>query len=267
MTGTPVLEARGLRRVFRTGRREVTALDGVDIAVSAGETLAVVGASGSGKTTLARALLRLVDLDSGTVRLRGRDLLSLSGAELRAERRHIQMVFQDPAAALNPRATIGRVIEDPLRVHGLVPRGGRADAVAALLERVGLPAGLAERPVHAVSGGQRQRVAIARALATRPAVIVLDEPVSALDVSVRGQILNLMADLQREDGLAYLFISHDMGVVRAVADRVAVMAEGRIVETGPTDTVFAAPAAPQTRALIDAVPRLPSPAPRPETRP
>lgn len=266
MTDAPVLEARGLRRVFRSGGREVAALDGVDVAVAPGETLAVVGASGSGKTTLARALLRLIDLDAGAVTLRGRDLLALSGAALRAERRHIQMVFQDPAAALNPRATIGRVIEDPLRVHGLVPRGDRGRAVAALLERVGLGPTLAERPVHAVSGGQRQRVAIARALASRPAVLVLDEPVSALDVSVRGQILNLLADLQREDGLAYVFISHDMGVVRAVADRVAVMAQGRIVETGPTEAVFARPAARQTQELIAAVPDLPA-LPRPEIRP
>ena len=265
MTATPAIEAQGLRRVFRSGGRAVTALDGVSIAVAPGETLAVVGASGSGKTTLARALLRLVDLDAGSVSLRGRELTALSGATLRAERCHIQMVFQDPASALNPRATVGRVIEDPLRVHGIVPPGERAAAVARLLERVGLPASLAERAVHAVSGGQRQRVAIARAIATRPAVLVLDEPVSALDVSVRGQILNLLTDLQREDGLAYLFISHDMGVVRAVADRVAVMAEGRIVETGPTDRVFEAPAAAETRALLEAVPRLPVPVAQPET--
>ncbi|MCZ8102326.1 MAG: ATP-binding cassette domain-containing protein [Burkholderiales bacterium] len=265
MNAAPAIAAHGLRRVFRSGGRTVTALDGVDVAVAPGETLAVVGASGSGKTTLARALLRLVDLDAGAVSLRGRDLLALSGAALRAERRHIQMVFQDPAAALNPRATVGRVIEDPLRVHGIVPPGERAGAVARLLERVGLPASLAQRPVHAVSGGQRQRVAIARAIATRPAVLVLDEPVSALDLSVRGQILNLLMDLQREDGLAYLFISHDMGVVRAVADRIAVMAEGRIVETGQTDRVFDAPSAAQTRALLDAVPRLPVPVPQPET--
>jgi peptide/nickel transport system ATP-binding protein len=254
----PVLEGRSLRKVFRTGARTVTALDDVSLSLAAGETLAVVGASGSGKTTLARAILRLVDLDSGSVSLRGRDVLALSGAELRAERRHVQMVFQDPAAALNPRATIQRVIEDPLRVHGLVPPARRRDVVAALLERVGLNPDLAGRPVHAVSGGQRQRVAIARAIATRPAVIVLDEPVSALDVSVRGQILNLLMDLQRQDGLAYLFISHDMGVVRAVADRVAVMAAGRIVETGPTAAVFDAPTAAPTRALIDAVPHLPT---------
>jgi peptide/nickel transport system ATP-binding protein len=190
-------------------------------------------------------------------RCAGRDLLALSGAALRAERRHLQMVFQDPAAALNPRATIRRVLEDPLRVHAIVPAGDRSTAVATLLERVGLPADVADRPVHAVSGGQRQRVAIARAIATRPAVLVLDEPVSALDVSVRGQILNLLMDLQREDGLAYLFISHDMGVVRAVADRVAVMAAGRIVESGPTAAVFAAPTASETRALIEAVPHLP----------
>ena len=254
----PVLDARGLRKEFRTGSRVVRALDDVDVAIAAGETLAVVGASGSGKTTLARALLRLVDLDGGRVTLRGRDLLALGGAALRAERRHIQMVFQDPAAALNPRATVRRAIEDPLRIQGVVPAARRPEAVAALLDRVGLSPDLADRPVHAISGGQRQRVAIARAIATRPAVLVLDEPVSALDVSVRGQILNLLMDLQRQDGLAYLFISHDMGVVRAVADRVAVMAEGRIVETGAVDAVFTAPGAPQTRALIEAVPDLPS---------
>ncbi|WP_293859229.1 dipeptide/oligopeptide/nickel ABC transporter ATP-binding protein [uncultured Alsobacter sp.] len=256
----PAIEARGLRKTFRSGSRTVAALDDVSLTLAPGETLAVVGASGSGKTTLARALMRLFDLDGGSVSLRGRDLLALSGAALRAERRHLQMVFQDPAAALNPRATIGRVIEDPLRVHSIVPASRRRDAVSGLLARVGLPADLADRPVHALSGGQRQRVAIARAMATQPAVLVLDEPVSALDVSVRGQILNLLMDLQREDGIAYLFISHDMGVVRAVADRVAVMAAGRIVEAGHTATVFASPQAAETRALLDAVPHLP---PRP----
>ncbi|MBL8832786.1 MAG: ABC transporter ATP-binding protein [Rhodospirillales bacterium] len=246
-----------MTKTYRTGGRIVPALDGVDIDLAAGETLAVVGASGSGKSTLARAILRLVELDAGTIHVGGRDFRRLAGAELRAERRRIQMVFQDPALALNPRGTVRSVVADPLRVHSLVEAGGQADAVAALLDRVGLPYAFADRPVHGISGGQRQRVAIARALATKPSILVLDEPVSALDVSVRGQILNLLLDLQRKERIAYLFISHDMGVVRAVADRVVVMSRGRIVENGSADAVFRSPRSPECRELLDAVPALP----------
>lgn len=257
MSEAPILVARGLSKTYRSEGRIVRALDGVSVDLAAGETLAVVGASGSGKTTLARALVRLVDLDAGTIHIDGQDFRSFSGAELRTERRRIQMVFQDPSAALNPRATVSGAIEDPIRVHSLVPAPAWKKAVAELLDRVGLPAAIADMSVREISGGQRQRVAIARALATRPAILVLDEPVSALDVSIRGQILNLLLDLQASERLAYLFISHDMGVVRAIAGRIAVMAAGRIVEAGPADAVFGNPATPECRALIDAVPGLP----------
>ncbi len=256
MTAEPILTARGLSRIFRSGTRTVTALHDVDIDLMPGETLGVVGVSGSGKSTLARALVRLVELDAGTIRVAGQDFLCLRGSALRAARRWIQMVFQDPATALNPRATVRGAIADPIRIHRLASTPELPAAVARLLERVGLPASIADRSVRDISGGQRQRVAIARALATRPAVMILDEPVSALDLSVRGQILNLLLDLQATEGLAYIFISHDMGVVRALADRVSVMASGRIVEAGTADQIFTTPSAPETCALIDAVPRL-----------
>jgi peptide/nickel transport system ATP-binding protein len=257
MPKSPLLEVSGLRKAY--GR--TVALDGVDLAVARGETLALAGASGSGKTTLARCLLRLIEPDAGAIRLDGVDLLALRGARLRARRRAIQMVFQDPLAAFNPRATVARTLADPLAVHGLVPRAGRRAAVRALLERVQLSASLLDRRPHQLSGGQLQRVAIARAIATRPALIVLDEPTSALDVSVRAQILNLLADLQAQTGASYLLISHDLAVVRAVAGRVAVLDGGRIVESGAPDAVFRAPRAAATQALVAAVLRLPYPAP------
>lgn len=239
-------------------RRSQLVLDGADLQVRAGETVALVGSSGAGKTTLARIVMRLIEPDAGSVRFAGSDLLAARGAKLRALRRQMQMVFQDPLAALNPRATVGRLLVDPLRVHRVVPAGRYAAGVAALLGEVGLDSELAQRYPHELSGGQRQRVNIARALATRPRLLVLDEPVSALDVSVRAQILNLLRDLQRAHGLAYLFITHDLAVVRAIADRVAVMAEGRVVEHGAADAVLASPEAAATRALLDAVPRLPA---------
>ncbi len=256
MTGAPLLEVRGLRKVFRRGGGKVAALAGVDITVAAGETLALVGASGSGKSTLARIAVRLIEPDAGTIRFDGDDLLALRGAPLRAIRTRLQMVFQDPMEAFNPRATVARVVADPLRIHDLVLRRDMPEAVAELLKRVGLSPDLAGRYIHEVSGGQRQRVAIARAIATRPALIVLDEPVSALDVSVRAQVLNLLLDLQLADGIAYLFVSHDLAVVRAVAHRVAVMDAGRIVEEGPTEALLAAPRSDAARALVAAVPTL-----------
>jgi len=263
---TPLLEARGLTRTFRSRGRVVAALDGVDLAIAPGESVGLVGASGSGKTTLARVLLRLIEPDAGTVRFEGEDLLALRGATLRRARARLQMVFQDPLAAFNPRATVGRVIDDPLRVHGVPDRAKR---IATLLDRVGLAPGLAARAVHEISGGQRQRVAIARAIATAPSLIVLDEPVSALDVSVRAQILKLLVDLQAETGVAYLFVSHDLGVVRAVTRRVVVMEAGRVVETGGTEAVLAHPQSAATIALVAAVPRLDRRAPSPaqETAP
>ena len=252
-----VLTATGLRKTFRSGGRTVAALDGVDVELRAGETLGLVGMSGSGKSTLARVLLRLVEPDAGEIRLAGRDFRALAGAALRAARRDLQIVFQDPAAAFNPRASVAGALADPLRVHALAPPEGLPRAIAELLERVQLPASLASRAMRDLSGGQRQRVAIARALATKPRAIVLDEPVSALDVSVRGQILNLLDDLRRADGLAYLFVSHDMGAVAAFAHRVCVMEAGRIVETGAARAVIGSPRSDAARALVGAVVRLP----------
>jgi len=252
----PLLAAHGLSKTFVAGGRRAVALDNVSLSVAPGETLGLVGPSGCGKSTLARVLLRLTEPDEGRIDFAGVELSALKGERLRRMRPRIQMVFQDPLSAFNPRATVADAVGDPLRIHRLVPRRERPAAVAALLERVGLSAGLAGRPVHAVSGGQRQRVAIARALATRPELIVLDEAVSALDVTVRGRILDLLVSLQRERGIACLFISHDLAVVRAVSHRIAVMDGGRIVEEGPARQVVAEPRSPTARALVAAVPRL-----------
>lgn len=251
----PLLAAHGLSKSFVTASRRVVALDGVSLSVAPGETLGLVGPSGCGKSTLARVLLRLTEPDAGRVDFAGTDLTALKGEALRRMRPRIQMVFQDPLSAFNPRATIAEAVGDPLRIHRLVPPRARPAAVAALLERVGLDAELAGRPVHAVSGGQRQRAALARALATDPQLIVLDEAVSALDVAVRGRILDLLVSLQRERGIACLFISHDLAVVRAVSHRIAVMEAGRIVEEGPARQVVAAPQSPTARALVEATPR------------
>ena len=233
----------------------MAALDGVDLAIRRGETMGLAGASGSGKTTLARIVMRLIEPDAGAIRFDGADLLGLRGRGLRALRPRLQMVFQEPMAAFNPRATVARILEDPLRIHRLVPRRERRAASRELLDRVGLSAELIDRRPHELSGGQRQRVAIARAIATAPDLILLDEPVSALDVSVRAQLLNLLMDLQAETGVAYLLISHDLTVIRAVCDCVAVMDRGRIVEIGGPDAVFQRPKAAATRILVEAVPR------------
>jgi peptide/nickel transport system ATP-binding protein len=256
MAEPPLLEISRLRKVFGRGNRAVIALDGVDLALSKGETLALAGASGSGKTTLARCILRLIEPDAGAIRFAGIEVTALSGERLRRLRPRIQMVFQDPLAALNPRAPIARAVADPLRIHALVPPRQLRAVALALLERVRLPADLADRLPHQLSGGQLQRVAIARAIATKPELIVLDEPVSSLDASVRAEILNLLMDLQDETGVAYLFVSHDLAVMRAVARRIAVMDAGRIVETAPPEALLKAPQAAATRALLAAVPRL-----------
>ncbi len=256
---TPLLSVRDLRRHYPTGgplRRgpAVRAVDGVSFDLDRGETLAIVGESGSGKSTLARTLLRLEPSDGGRITFDGRDITSLGGESLRALRRRMQIVFQDAGGALNPRMTVGDAVAEGLAIHRLVSRAERPGRVRALLQEVGLDPGLAVRYPRALSGGQRQRVVIARALAVEPELLVLDEPVSALDVSVQAQVLNLLLELQRRRGLAYLYIAHDLAVVRQVADRVAVMYLGRLVETGPADTVLTAPGHPYTRALLSAVP-------------
>ncbi|WP_274628453.1 ATP-binding cassette domain-containing protein [Arvimicrobium flavum] len=251
-----LLKVEGLTKRFRRTGVTITALDDVSLSLRPGETLALVGASGSGKSTLARAILRLLEPDAGTVSFDGTDLLALRGAALRAMRAQLQMVFQDPHAAFNPRATVARAIDDLLRIHRITPRAERPRRIAALLERVGLSPALAERNIHDISGGQRQRVAIARAIASEPKLIVLDEAVSALDVSVRAKVLGLLAELQRERDMAYLFVTHDFAVVRQIAHRVAVMEHGRIVETAPAADLVASPQSEAARALVAAVPRL-----------
>ena len=254
LAASPVLDVRNLTKRF--GDHGTAGLQNIGFSVMKGETLAVVGASGSGKTTLARLVMRLAPPDEGSIELMGQDITRLRGEALRRLRPQFQMVFQDPLAAFNPRASIRRILEDPLRIHGLAASPDHDAIIVAALERVGLDAGFMPRPPLELSGGQRQRVAIARAILTKPQLIVLDEPVSALDISVRAQILNLLLDLQDETGVAYLFISHDLAVVRAFANRMVVMEEGRIVESGDTPDVLAEPKAQATRALIGAVPRL-----------
>jgi peptide/nickel transport system ATP-binding protein len=256
----PLLSVAGLTKNFRRAGRTVGALTGVDLAIAPGETLALVGPSGSGKSTLARIVLRLIEPDGGSIRFEGADLLALRGAALRRIRARLQMVFQDPHAAFNPRATVGRVLADPLRIHGIASRAERPRAIAALLDRVGLPYDFASRRIHEISGGQRQRVAIARAIASKPSLIVLDEAVSALDVATRRQILNLLIGIQERDGTGYLFVTHDLGVVRTIAHRVAVMDQGRIVETGTAREVITAPRSAAGMALVAAAPHLPLPA-------
>ncbi len=248
---TAVLRVEGLSRHFTTRAGVIRAVDGVSFDLSAGETLGLVGESGCGKSTLARTVVRLLDPTAGRVLFDGRDVTRVRGRELRALRRDLQIVFQDPYASLNPRMRAGQIISRPLRVQGRYSGPGR---VAELLELVGLDAAAAGRFPHEFSGGQRQRIGIARALALEPRVLVLDEPVSALDVSVRAQIVSLLDRLQRELGLAYLFIAHDLAVVRQLADRVAVMYLGRILETGPRDAVFSSATHPYTQSLLSAVP-------------
>lgn len=261
MTPAACLEVRGLRVEFplRRGgpgraRRRVRAVDGVDLAVAEGETVGLVGESGSGKTTLGRALLRLVEPAAGSVRFRGEDLLALAPRELRRRRRHLQMVFQDPWGSLDPRMRIGEALFEPLAVHRLATRAERTGRVARMLAEVGMPAEVMHRFPHEFSGGQRQRIGIARALATDPALLIADEPVSALDVSVRAQIVNLLARLQAGRGLAMLFIAHDLAIVEQIADRIVVLYLGRVVEEGGARDLLARPLHPYTTALRSAVP-------------
>jgi oligopeptide transport system ATP-binding protein len=260
----PLAELRGLSVHFPLTRGllferrigTVKAVDGIDLAIAARETVGLVGESGCGKSTVGRALLGLAPATSGEVRVAGRDVASLGGEELRRLRRRVQLIFQDPYASLNPRMSVGEAIAEPIRLHGLrADREAIAARVAELLGLVGLSPGYAARYPHEFSGGQRQRIGIARALACEPDLIVCDEPVSALDVSIQAQILNLLQELQQRIGVAYLFIAHGMNVIRHVSHRVAVMYLGRVVEAGDKATLFRAPGHPYTRALLSAVPQ------------
>ncbi len=276
VVGEPILQVRDLVARFpvRGGllnrvTREVHAVEKVSFDLWPGETLSLVGESGCGKSTTGRALLRLVETQGGTITFDGQRIDTLSGSKLQSLRRNIQFIFQDPYASLDPRQTVGDSIMEPLRVHGLLDREAARERVAWLLKRVGLQPEHAWRYPHAFSGGQRQRICIARALALNPKVVIADESVSALDVSIRAQIINLMLDLQREMGIAFLFISHDMAVVERISHRVAVMYRGRIVEIGPRRAVFENPQHPYTRKLMAAVPvrpGLPSSATGPAVR-
>jgi oligopeptide/dipeptide ABC transporter ATP-binding protein len=258
---TALLEAKNLIKHFPASRNLfgrptsfVRAVDGVSFHVDPGETLALVGESGCGKSTVSRLVLRLIEPDAGSISFEGRDLLALDANELRAFRRQAQIIFQDPYASLNPRMTVGQILGEPLALHGLVPAAQRRARIEELLRLVGLEPRVARRYPHEFSGGQRQRIAIARALAVEPKLIICDEPVSALDVSIRSQILNLLRDLQDRLGLSYIFVSHDLAVVKHIADRVAVMNLGGIVETAETEALFAAPRHPYSRALLSAIP-------------
>jgi len=263
-----ILTVSGLKTYFpvRGGllsRRKawVKAVDGVDLTVRRGQTLGLVGESGSGKTTVGRTILRLLEATGGSVTFDGQDLFALSGPEMRSVRRQMQIIFQDPVGSLNPRMTVGSIVGEPLKVHTKMTRLERRSEVGRLLERVGLAAGYVRRYPHEFSGGQRQRIGIARALAPKPDFIVCDEPVSALDVSIQAQILNLLSDLQDELGLSYLFIAHNLAVVEHFANQVAVMYLGRIVEVADRDDLYNNPTHPYTQALLSAVPR---PEPNPD---
>lgn len=261
----PLLCLEGVSKSFFLDRREVRAVVGIDLEVQRGECLALVGESGSGKTTLARCILRLYELDAGRVVFAGNDLASLAPQDLRRLRRRFQMVFQGSSEAFDPRQRVESILAEPLQVHRLVPRREIPGRVAELLDRVGLAPSLGARYPHQLSGGQRQRLGIARALATEPELLVLDEPVSALDVSVRAQILNLLVDLRERMGLTMVLISHDLAVVDQIADRVAVVYLGKIVELGPRKEILEAPRHPYTAALLESVPRLDPDRPRSRT--
>ncbi|AOZ09588.1 ABC transporter ATP-binding protein [Cupriavidus malaysiensis] len=257
----PLLQVEGLRKHYAAPRRwpapppaPVQAVDGVSFTVARGETLSLVGESGCGKTTTAKSVLRLVEPSAGSVRLDGEELLELSASAMRQRRRDMQIIFQDPYASLSPRLTAGEIVAEPLRNFGMRSRAEREARVQWLFGKVGLRPEAAARYPHEFSGGQRQRLGIARALALQPRLIVCDEPVSALDVSVQAQVVNLLMDLQQEFGIAYLFVAHDLAVVRHISHRVAVMYLGRIVELADRDTLFDAPRHPYTEILLSAAP-------------
>lgn len=258
---TPLLQVRNLRKHYTAPKRwlsrtkpAIQAVDGVSFSVARGETLSLVGESGCGKTTTAKSVLRLVEPSAGSVQLEGEELLSLTAEEMRMRRRDLQIIFQDPYASLNPRLTAGDIVAEPLRNFGMGAAAERRERVQWLFSRVGLRPEAAKKFPHEFSGGQRQRLGIARALALNPKLIVCDEPVSALDVSVQAQVVNLLMDLQAEFGIAYLFVAHDLAVVRHISHRVAVMYLGHIVEVADRDTLFSAPLHPYTEILLSAVP-------------
>jgi oligopeptide transport system ATP-binding protein len=257
----PLLKVENLKKHFPItggilGRpvSSVKAVDGVSFTVNKGETLGIVGESGCGKSTTGRMLMRLIDPSEGKVTFEDRELTSLSNSEMRKVRREMQMVFQDPFASLNPRHTVEKILEEPLKVHGMGSAKERKERVHELLNIVGLSSYHAKRYPHQFSGGQRQRIGIARALMTKPKLIIADEPVSALDVSIQSQVLNLMQDLQKEFGLTYIFIAHDLGVVRHISDRVGVMYLGKMVELSDSENLYEKPLHPYTQALLSAVP-------------
>jgi oligopeptide transport system ATP-binding protein len=256
----PLLEVGNLvkefsrKRGFLAGASIVRAVDGVSFSVEEGETFGLVGESGSGKTTTGRCILRLIEPTSGAIRFKGEDVLAFSPARMRQARRDMQIVFQDPYSSLNPRMRVGAIVEEPLIIHKIGTKSERRARVAELFDLVGLDPSQLTRYPHQFSGGQRQRVGLARALALNPSLIIADEPVSALDVSVQAQVINLLMDLQERLKLTYLFIAHDLRLVRHICSRVAVMYLGRIVEMGETEAIFAAPAHPYTRALLSAIP-------------
>ncbi|NUK31729.1 dipeptide ABC transporter ATP-binding protein [Parageobacillus sp. VR-IP] len=257
----PLLQVKGLKKYFPItggvfGKKvgEVKAVDDVTFTVYKGETLGIVGESGCGKSTTGRMLLRLIEPTAGSIIFEGKEVTTLPKAELRKMRRDMQMIFQDPFASLNPRHTVEKILEEPLIVHGIGSKEERKKRVREMLEVVGLGQYHAKRYPHQFSGGQRQRIGIARALMTNPKLIIADEPVSALDVSIQAQVLNLLEDLQKEFGLTYIFIAHDLGVVRHISDRVGVMYLGRLVELADSDQLYQSPKHPYTQALLSAVP-------------